>query len=150
MKLLSLSYLNLEALHGIANVVLKLTGSLNSSTDLKAKKKRAETIIQCLDNANQYPECREVFENYDALYEQTKSMLLVTPVINHLNKAHKFRFKKKDASEKNALLDAMYEIDQNNITDDDFNKLGSFDEETGEIISISQIEKRLKELGWKR
>ena len=140
----------IQELEGMANTIDKLVFSMNESDDLKAKKKRAETILQVLNRVTDYPEYQEVFENYDELYEQLNSMILVAPVIEHLKKAHKYKFKKKDSSEKNALLDAMYEIEQNNITDDDFYKLGSHNEETGEIISISQIEERLKELGWEQ
>lgn len=140
----------IQELESMTNTVDDLIFSLNQSDNLKTKKKRAETILQILNRASQYPEHQEVFNNFDELYDQISSMLLVAPVVEHLKKAHKFRFKKKDASEKNALLDAMYEIEQNNITDDDFDKLGSHNEETGEIISISQIEERLKELGWEK
>ena len=140
----------IQELEVIASTVDKLIFSMNESDDLKAKKKRAETILQSLNRASEYPERYEVFDNFDLLYEQVKSMFLVAPVIEHLKKAHKFKFKKKDSSEKNALLDAMYEIEQHNITDDDFLRLGSHNEETGEIISISQIKERLKELGWEK
>jgi len=140
----------IQELEGMANTVDKLIFSMNESDNLNAKKKRAETILQVLNRVSDYPEYQEVFESFDELYKQVKSMLLVAPVIEHLKKAHKYKFKKKDSSEKNALLDALYEIEQNNITDDDFMRLGSHNEETGEIISISQIEERLKELGWEK
>lgn len=104
--------------------------------------------LEFLKEAGKYPECRDIISNYDQMIEKAQSAKKVLPVIKYLKKSHRHNFKGKDSSEKNSLLDALYEIRTKSITNEDFEIAEAIDEETAELIRIENIENRLKELGW--
>lgn len=113
-----------------------------------SKINNCDKALEILHQAEQYPECREVIEDYDQLIDKIERMKRVLPVAKYLEKAQKYNFKGKDSSEKNSLLDALYEIRTKNITNKDFAIAELHDDQTGEIVSIEMIENRLYDLGW--
>lgn len=101
-----------------------------------------------LTAAEEYPSCREIISNYDELVARVKAVRKVLPVVGHIEKAYRHRFKGKDAAEKNALLDALYEIQTYRITDEEIALAEVMPGGTGEIVEIAGIRQRLRELGW--
>lgn len=114
----------------------------------QAKINNCSRALDLMDTLLTYPEAREVVTNIDELRLRVIKIKKVLPVIDYIEKANKHRFKKKDKSELNCLLDALYQIKTNNIEDKDFIIADVYPENTQEIVSIQQIESRAKELGW--
>lgn len=101
-----------------------------------------------LVGAEEYSCCREVIENYDELLARLRALKKVLPIVGHVEKANKHRFKGKDASEKNALLDALYEIETYKVTDEEVRLADLMPDGMREPIEIEGIRRRLRELGW--
>lgn len=121
---------------------------VDSVKSYTAKANNCEKALRLLEEADIYPECREIISDYDKLTSRLNSIIKVLPVVGHIEKAYRYQFKGKEAAEKNALLDALYEIRTNEISNEDFWRAEVLPEGTGEIIEIETIESRLKELGW--
>ena len=113
-----------------------------------SKINNCEKALKILRQAEQYPEYREVINGYDQLIDRIERTKKVLPVGKYLEKAQKHNFKGKDSSEKNSLLDALYEIRTKNITNEDFEIAELHDDQTGEIVTVEMIENRLYDLGW--
>lgn len=121
---------------------------IDSAKTVTSKINNCDKGLDLLIRAGQYPECRTVITNYDELIDRIQRIKKVLPVGDYLEKAQKHNFKGKDSSEKNSLLDALYEIRTNNITNEDFEIANLHDDQTGEIITVEKVENRLKDLGW--
>lgn len=137
----------------LISIVQRLTKHLkkvNNAKTVKTRVSNAEKAIELLNMASNYKECRDVLSNFDELYRKLPCMIRTLPVADELNKADKNKFKGKDGPEKNNLLNALYEIETNKITDEEFEIALIHDDTTGEIISKKLIEDRLEELGWER
>jgi hypothetical protein len=119
--------------------------SLKTNT---AKANNCEKALAELRKVDHLPETREYITNYDGLVAQLESLKKVLPVIGHIEKAYRHQFKGSDKAEKNALLDALYEIQTHGISDEDFERAQAYPEGTGEIVERKNIERRLRELGW--
>lgn len=126
----------------------KYLAKIQTVKTTSSKINNCEKALEILRQAEQYPECREVIEGYDQLIYKIESIKKVLPVGKYLEKAQKHNFKGKDSSEKNSLLDALYEVRTKNITNEDFEIAELHDDQTGEIVSIEMIENRLYDLGW--
>jgi hypothetical protein len=97
-----------------------------------------------------WPINKEVIENYEHLEVRLESMPKVFPVIDHIEKAYKARFKGNASSELSALTDALYAVQTGQVSNNDLIRAEIFPEGTfGEVVQIEDIIKRAKELGWK-
>lgn len=139
---------NIGALVDLGLQVEEIIGRIKSLKTTTPKVSACGRAIAVLNEAEQYPECREVLTNYDELKERIRCIGRVLPAVNAVEKAYKHRFKGSKKPEMNALLDALYHIKTNNVTDREFSVAEVFPEGTGEIIEIGSIEGRLRELGW--
>ena len=139
---------NLQALMSLAEGVQRDVEKINSLKTPASRVTRCKAALAKLRDMNDFEECRQVVSNYDELKAQLRAMIKVFPVIDKVEKAYKNRFKGKDNMEKNALLDALYEIQTNEVTNEDFLTAQIMPEGTGEIVQIEGIVDRLKELGW--
>jgi GTP1/Obg family GTP-binding protein len=136
----------------VAMIAFDVQDVLEKISTLKttgAKVNNCVKAIALLNKAEEYQECREVITNFDELKSRLIKIQKILPVIDYVEKAHKHQFKGKNKSEQNSLLDALYEIRQKELTNQDFIEAEVFPEGTDEIITIEGIEKRLAELGWK-
>ncbi|REL33741.1 hypothetical protein DYD21_10065 [Rhodohalobacter sp. SW132] len=140
---------NIDLLQRMASATNNYARKIESVKTTSSKIKNCEKAIEVLEQASRYPECRDVFTNYDSLMNQLHSTKLVLPVTDYLQKADKHKFKGNEKSEKSSLLDALYEIKTSNITDEHFKIAEVRDDETGELLTENFIKSRLKELGWK-
>lgn len=128
-----------------ANVFLD---KVNTGKTTKSRIDNCDRALSVLDQARYYEGYINVLPTYNELVEKIEAIKLILPVMDHLKKAHKSRFKGSEKTEKNNLLDALYEIDTNAINDDDFETAEACDDETGEMVTIDMILSRLRELGW--
>lgn len=135
----------------VATIAFKVQDVLEKISTLKtnsAKVNNCGKAIDLLNNAEEYEECKEVITNFDELKSRLTKIQKVLPVVDYVEKSYKHQFKGKDKSEQNSLLDALYEIRQKRITNQDFKDAEVFPEGTGEIITVEGIKQRLAELGW--
>ncbi len=139
---------NKMAIAQLAEKANKYLARVHSVKTTSSKIKNCEKALEILQQAEQFPEFRQVIKDYDQLIDKIKRVVKVLPVGEYLEKAQKHSFKGKDSSEKNSLLDALYEIRTKNITNEDFNIAELHDDQTGEIVSVEMIENRLYDLGW--
>jgi hypothetical protein len=114
----------------------------------QAKINNCSKALDLMDMLLTYPEAREVVTNIDELRLRVIKIKKVLPVVDYVEKANKHRFKKKDKSELNCLLDTLYGIKTNNIRDEDFIIADVVPGDTGEKVTVPQIRARAKELGW--
>lgn len=119
-----------------------------SSKTLAPQLNNIQKALDALDDCETFIECREVITNFDAIKMRLVSLQKVLPVLKHIDKAYKNRYKEKDKMELDALKDAMYEINTKIITNDDFELAQAFPEGTGEIVTIEGLIGRCRELGW--
>lgn len=135
----------------IAQLAMNAQAEMENAKNLKTTAGQADAYgraLGYLTAAGEYPICREVIDNYDQIVARVKAAQKVLPVIGHVEKASEHRFKGRDSAEKNALLDALSQIRQYRITDEEMAFAGVMPEATGEIVEIDGIMQRLKELGW--
>lgn len=135
----------------IAQIAFKAQDLFEKISTLKtstAKANNCGKALNLLAQAEEYPECRQVIQNYDELMERLEAIQKVLPVVDFVEKSYKHKFKAKDKSELNSLQDALFEIKKKGITNQDFEVALVFPEGTGEIITIEGIESRCKQLGW--
>lgn len=141
----------LEREYEIAVLGEKAQAALNRIESLKtatAKANACGKAISLLKQAEQYPECRQVINGYDALIDRLARAKKVLPVISHIERAYKHKYKGKEKLELNALQDALFDIKVHDVTNQDFDLAGVYPEGTGEIVSIENIEDRCRKLGW--
>lgn len=139
----------ISAFKVIADNINDYANGLNTAKTTKTKLKYCEKALSELHRAETLDDnYKTIFPEHGQLFKKFAALEVVLPVMDHLNKAHKNRFKQKNAAEKNNLLDALYEIKEKAIHDEDFVVADLRNEETGELTTISGIETRLKELGW--
>tara|TARA_R110000751_G_scaffold246682_3_gene346575 strand:- start:1126 stop:1662 length:537 start_codon:yes stop_codon:yes gene_type:complete len=110
---------------------------------------QAKRAIAILEEAAAYPECHQVIRNYDEMCRRLDAIQKVAPVIDKVEKAYRHKFKGNEKSELNALLDAMYEITTENVTDQDIIDAEIYPSGTGEIVSVTGLRERCRQLGWK-
>jgi len=91
---------------------------------------------------------RKVMTNYDSLLNRIQHMISVKTVNMCLEKANNNYIKKDAAGEKKALLLALKEMNNLEITDEDLSEANLKDYRNGSSLSYVKIEKRLHELGW--
>jgi len=135
----------------ILQIVEKVNNRLSKIQSVKttsSKINNCEKALDLLKQADRFPGCRKVITNYDELVDKIERIKKVLPVGKYIEKAQKHNFKGKDSSEKNSLLDALYEIRTKNITNEDFEIAELHDDQTGEIVTIEMVENRLYDLGW--
>lgn len=118
---------------------------MKTATGQSNQAKRALAILQ---EAAAYPECRQVIRNYDHMCRRLEAIQKVAPVIDKVEKAYRHKFKGKEKSELNALLDALYEITTERVTDQDIIDAEMYPSGTGEIVSIAGLKERCRQLGW--
>lgn len=136
----------------VAIIALKVQDVLDKISNLKttgAIVNNCGKAISLLNKAEEYEECREVIKNFEELRNRLLKIQKVIPVVDHVEKAYKHRFKGKNKSEQNALLDALYEVRLKGLTNQDFIEANVSPEATGKLITIEAIKGRLTELGWK-
>jgi|GEM_PF-1890230 len=109
---------------------------------------QAKRAIAILEEAAAYPECHQVIRNYDEMCRRLEAIQKVAPVIDKIEKSYRHKFKGNEKAELNALLDAMYEITTEYITDQDLLDAEMYPSGTGEIVSIAGIRNRCRQLGW--
>lgn len=137
----------------VAEIASKLQVELNKIESLKGSAARinhCKKAVELLRATDAYwPVNKDVIQNYDNLKARLESMQRVFPVIEHVEKAYKARFKGKEALELNALTDALYAVQTNQVTNEDIQRAEVFPEGAfGEIVQIEDIAQRAKELGW--
>lgn len=135
----------------VALLAYKIHDLLEKIMSLKtssAKINNCGKALLLLNQAEEYEECRQVIKNFDELQNRLIRIQQVLPIVDYVEKSYKHRFKNKDSSEKNTLLDALFEIKTKGITNQDILEAEVYPESTGEIITIEGIIGRLKELGW--
>lgn len=140
-----------QILYELSRLGISLQNTLEKIEKVKtttSKINNCSKALDIMDEALAYPEAREVIENIDELRLRVIKIKKVLPVIDYIEKANKHRFKKKGKSELNCLLDALYEIGTNNITDEDFRIAKFVPADTKQMVTIQQIKTRAKELGW--
>lgn len=121
---------------------------IETAKTIDSKVNNCDKIIELLEQAKKLPQCRNVLKKYDKLVDKIPRIKKLLPVEEYLDKAQKHRFKGKDYFEKNALLNALYDIKTKNITNKDFEVLQLRDDKTNELITVQLIENRLHDLGW--
>lgn len=141
---------NIEKLQRMASQTNKYINKVSSVKTASAKINNCEKAIETLQQASTLPEYRDVFTNYDSMMRKLHCLKKVLPVDDYIKKADKHAFKKNESSEKNSLLDALYEIESNNITNEDFKRVELTNNNSGDEITIEYVESRLKKLGWER
>ncbi|MDX1641365.1 MAG: hypothetical protein R3220_06690 [Balneolaceae bacterium] len=92
---------------------------------------------------------RKIMTNYNDFIDTLNRMIKVQPVSEHVGKAAFYYHKHNKFFEKNSLFNARCEIKENNISDEDLRTTNMQDYITGNILTLSGIEQRLTELGWK-
>jgi len=135
----------------VRRIAEKAQAAYDRATDAKTatgQANGAKRAIVILSEAEVYPEYREVIRNYDEMHDHLEAITRVAPVIDKVEKAYRHKFKGNDKAELNALLDALYEIRTQDVTDRDIFNARLFPSGTGEIVSISGIQARCKQLGW--
>lgn len=134
-----------------ARLALKIQAAVDKLESVKttaAKVNNCQKVLSLLDQAGSSPECVAMITNYGEVVDRLRSIEKVLRAVDHVEKAYKHQFKGNAAAEKNALLDALYEIRTKRVTNRDFDIAMVMPEGTGEIIRIENIQNRLKELGW--
>ena len=132
-------------------IAYQISDILEKITTLKTTSARVNNCSKALgllDKAEGYEECRQVITNFDVLRSRLDKIQKVLPVVDYVDKSYKHRFKGKDSSEKNTLLDALFEITTKEITNQDIIEAEVYTESAGEIITVEGIKNRLKGLGW--
>lgn len=141
---------NIAELRSITSRLMDHLTKVNDAKTVKTKVSNCEKAIDLLYQARSYENHSSVITNFDELWEKLPSMKKVLPVADEVQKADKNKFKGKKSAEKNNLLNALYEIETNDITNEDFEIVPVFDDDTGEVLTVEAIESRLKDLGWER
>lgn len=134
------------------NYMIEVQRVLEKASTLKTTGAKLNNYVKAeklLLGSQGFKECGEVVKNYDEILDRVPRMRKVLPAISAVEKSYRHRFKKKHNLELNSLLDAIYEIRSNDITNEDFSVAMIMPEGTGEIVTIEGIESRLGELGWK-
>ena len=103
--------------------------------------------MEILEEVPSVPHYEEIFKDYENDLANLKATVRVLPIYEFYNKAEKHRFKGKDKSELNVLLDALYEVKKENLFEEDFTR-GKVFTDHGEILTLAMLENRAKELGW--
>ena len=140
-----------ERVAEIAFEAEKVQRSLDKVATLKtptAQIRHCETALAQLYKLEEYPNVRSVVSNLDELKVRLHALIKVLPIMKHIEKAYRHQFKGAEKAEKNALLDALYDIETNDVTNEDFFNAETFPEGTGEIVEIESIKRRLTQLGW--
>lgn len=135
----------------VAQIGQKAMAAYSRATEAKTatgQSNQAKRALGILTEADAYHECREVIRNYDEMCEHLEAMAKVAPVIDKVEKAYRHKFKGNSKAELGALLDALYEIRTEGITDNDIVNSRMYPSGTGEIVSIAGITARCKQLGW--
>lgn len=113
-----------------------------------AKVNACDKALDLLRQADAYPECRKVITNYLLLVDRTTRAKKVIPIIHHIDRAYRHKYKGKQRLELKALQDALFEIKTHGVTDKDFEIAQLYPAGTEEIVQIENIEARCHELGW--
>lgn len=132
-------------------IYAKLADTLKKLQTLKttsAQVNCCDRALSLLKQAEQYDVCREVIPRFDEINRTLNKAKLTLPTFGYLEKAKKHRFKQNKNMEKNALLDALYEIRQRGITNDDLTGEYTGADNDSDNVTIEGIENRLSELGW--
>lgn len=141
---------NVEKLQRMASATNQYLNKIQSVKTASAKLNNCDKAIETMQQASAYNECKKVFTNYDRMLNKLYSLKKVIPIDDYIKKADKHAFKGNDKSEKNSLLDALYEIESNNVSNTDFDVVDATHDKTGKPITIEYIESRLQGLGWER
>lgn len=112
------------------------------------KIKHAQYALDTMRTVEGHPELHDVIKNYDEMAQHLEAITRVAPVITAVEKSYRHKFKGSQKPELNALLDALYEIKKNSVTNQDIVSARLMPSGTGEIIEIENIERRCRELGW--
>lgn len=132
----------------IGSSVQSLYEKMNEAKTASTRSSRAQKTLDTLKQVTAYPEYRDVIRNYDEMAQHLEAIARVAPVIAAVEKAYRHKFKGSQKPELNALLDALFEIRKNDVTNDDIRNARLMPEGTGEIVEIENIERRCRELGW--
>ena len=92
---------------------------------------------------------RNKMTNYDNFIEGFQRAINIISVRVCLEKAENFYADKKEINEKEWLFNAFSTIKENNISNEDLRTVPVVDYTTGNILTLSDIEQRLEDLGWK-
>ena len=142
--------LKAERIYKLSIITTDVNIQIDKAKNLKTATARVnalEKAANLLKQAAVIKNYQEVFPSYQHDLDKVMMCAQVFPVVNYFEKAQKQRFKNKDNPEKNALLDALYEIKTKDLTDEDF-EFAQVLTDQGELINVSIIESRLRELGW--
>ncbi|MFC1688276.1 hypothetical protein ACFL07_01280 [Pseudomonadota bacterium] len=142
-----------EKEQAVAAIAMKVQAELNnveSQQGATARANHCKRALGLLHSTKKYwPIYKEVIENYDELEARLGAMQKVFPVIDHIERAYKARFKGNASSELNALTDALYAVQTGQVSNDDLIRAEIFPEGAlGEVVQIEDIINRAKELGW--
>jgi len=142
--------LRIKEIHDLVDKAQKAAKRIDEVKGSSAKANNCGKALNFLYAASQYEEYREIINNFDEVTSRLCKLEKVFPIIGYLEKSARYKYKGNDRSEKNALLDVMYEIDKENITELDIIEADITPAGYDKMPSIEDIESRLKELGWRR
>ena len=90
----------------------------------------------------------EVIENRTEILTRLKAAKKVLPIMNALDKAEKAEFKGQKKSALNAVLDALFQCREDNVTNSDFARIDLRGKPDGQLVTVEYLTQKAKDLGW--
>jgi len=135
---------------------LRLTHKLKKYTDkienLKTHPAKLNNVLHALDLIREIAVLdpkQKVLRNRLETTQKLTAMERIIPIDVALEKAEKAEFKGKKEQALDAVLDALYICDNEDISDADFELVG-FTHKSGTAITVEFLRKKAESLGWKR
>ena len=133
----------------LSNRLMQSCEKIESIKGTTARMNRCKSALNDIEALRQYSDHQEVITNLDELEVRLHSMLKVFPVIDKMSRAYKHRFAGKANLERSALVEALYAIQVEGVTNEDFIRAEVLPEGArGEIVQIEDIVSPAKQLGW--
>lgn len=132
----------------LVKTIQKHTDMIENGKTLNTKLNNCDKAIALLEEVAILDPNEKVIQNRTEMLSRINSAKKVLPIMDALQKVEKAEFKGQKKPALNAILDALFQCREANVTDSDFEIINLTNESDGKLVTIEYLTQKAKDLGW--
>jgi len=138
-----------KELNDICSQICSILHEIEEQKNFLEQIRLCDELLPVIKEAKEHPLASTIMQDLKEAEKKAVAIKRSRPVQHLFEQADREKFKGHTEKEIELLLDALYEAKKLGTADDDFAILGIMLERAGKPLTLADIEKRAKELGWK-
>jgi hypothetical protein len=137
-----------KELDDIWSQIRSIMEEIEEDTDIQEQLRLCDELLSVIEEAMEHPLASTIMPDLREAEADARAIKRTRLIQEFLELADREKLKGHMEDELEFLLNAIDEAKKQGTTDDDFKMLGIMLEKTGRPVTLADIEKRARELGW--